>query len=71
MDVYLTTMDGALVANLGRQIGTARVTRRLPIGQYKLVLDNKFSMVTAKSVTPDVGIEYYKWRLRQELRKNG
>jgi S1-C subfamily serine protease len=60
VNVYLTMITDAPVTSYGRVIGEGRISQHVAPGQYKLVFDNRFSMMTAKSVTPDLGVESYK-----------
>ena len=55
--VSLTDTNDMPVTNFGRMIGTGRISQHLPPGQYKLMFDNRFSLVTPKIVTPNVVLE--------------
>lgn len=60
LNVMLTDINGTAIRNFGRQIGEGRINEHLPRGQYRLSFDNGFSIFSAKSVIPDLGVEFYK-----------
>jgi S1-C subfamily serine protease len=58
--VSLNSVNGERLASFGRMTSEGRISQHLSPGQYRLVFDNSFSLITAKSVTPDLALEYYK-----------
>jgi hypothetical protein len=58
--VTLLSANGAYVSNLGRVSGSGEVHQHLTGGRYVLAFDNGFSLLAAKSVTPDIKLVYYR-----------
>jgi hypothetical protein len=56
--VSLTDANNVPVINFGRMFGRGEISQRLPQGQYRLVFNNGFSLLTPKSVTPDLALEF-------------
>jgi hypothetical protein len=51
---------GTLIANSGRVSGTGQFRQRLAMGQYSIIFDNRFSVFSSKSVSPDLKLVYYR-----------
>ena len=58
--VMLVGSGGVMILNSGRVSGTGQIKRRLPRGSYAIIFDNRFSNFTAKSVSPDLKLSYYR-----------
>jgi hypothetical protein len=58
--VALIGPNNTVIVNSGRVTGSGQFRLRLPRGRYALLFDNRFSTFTAKSVTPDLTVTYYK-----------
>jgi hypothetical protein len=58
--VTLLSANGGVVSNLGRVSGQGEVHQHLMAGRYLLAFDNGFSLLAAKSVTPDIKLVYYR-----------
>jgi hypothetical protein len=56
--VSLTDVNNFPVFNYGRMFGQGQISQKLRQGQYRLVFDNGFSLVTPKSVTPNLALEF-------------
>ena len=58
--VVLLGPNNAVIVNSGRVTRNGEFRLRLPRGRYTLLFDNRFSNFSAKSVTPDLTVTYYK-----------
>jgi hypothetical protein len=58
--VMLLGTNNAVIVNSGRVTRSGEFRLRLPRGRYTLLFDNRFSNFSAKSVTPDLTVTYYK-----------
>jgi S1-C subfamily serine protease len=58
--VMLVGPGGTLIANSGRVSGTGQFRQRLAMGQYSIIFDNRFSVFSSKSVSPDLKLVYYR-----------
>lgn len=58
--VMLVGAGGVMVLNSGRVSGAGQIKRRLPRGSYAILFDNRFSNFSAKSVSPDLKLSYYR-----------
>ena len=58
--VMLAGAGGVMVLNSGRVSGAGQIKRRLPRGSYAILFDNRFSNFSAKSVSPDLKLSYYR-----------
>lgn len=57
--VALTGQTGVIV-NSGRVAEYGQFKQRLPRGKYAIVFDNRFSTFSAKSISPDLKLTYYR-----------
>ena len=48
------------IVNSGRVSGFGQFSQRLPMGQYTIIFDNRFSAFSSKSVSPDLKLVYYR-----------
>lgn len=48
------------IVNSGRVSGFGQFSQRLPMGQYMVVFDNRFSILSSKSISPNLKLVYYK-----------
>jgi S1-C subfamily serine protease len=58
--VALVGTGGAVIMNSGRVSGSGQIKQRLPMGQYAVVFDNRFSTFSSKSVSADLKLVSYK-----------
>jgi hypothetical protein len=58
--VALVGQGGSVTLNSGRVAGFGQVKQRLPRGNYAILFDNRFSIFSAKSVSADLKVTYYK-----------
>jgi hypothetical protein len=58
--VMLVGAGGVMILNSGRVSGAGQIKRRLPKGSYAIIFDNRFSNFSAKSVSPDLKLSYYR-----------
>ena len=58
--VMLVGAGGVTLLNSGRVSGTGQIKRQLPRGSYAILFDNRFSNLSAKSVSPDLKLSYYR-----------
>ena len=58
--VMLIGLGGAVIVNSGRVSRSGQFRQRLPRGQYAVIFDNRFSTFSAKSVSPDLKLVYYR-----------
>jgi hypothetical protein len=58
--VMLVGAGGVMILNSGRVSGAGQINRRLPRGSYAIIFDNRFSNFSAKSVSPDLKLTYYR-----------
>ncbi len=58
--VMLVGAGGVMILNSGRVSGAGQIKRRLPRGSYAILFDNRFSNFSAKSVSPDLKLSYYR-----------
>jgi hypothetical protein len=60
VSVRLVGAGGVMILNSGRVSGSGQIQRRLPKGSYAIIFDNGFSNFSAKSVSPDLKLSYYR-----------
>jgi len=60
VSVRLVGAGGLMILNSGRVSGSGQIQRRLPRGSYAIIFDNGFSNFSAKSVSPDLKLSYYR-----------
>ena len=60
VQVALVGLGGSVIVNSGRVSGFGQLKQRLPLGQYAIIFDNRFSLFSAKSVSPDLKLLYYR-----------
>jgi hypothetical protein len=60
VSVRLVGAGGVMILNSGRVSGFGQIQRQLPKGSYAIIFDNGFSNFTAKSVSPDLKLSYYR-----------
>ena len=58
--VALVGTGEAVIMNSGRVSGSGQIKQRLPMGQYAVVFDNRFSTFSSKSVSADLKLVSYK-----------
>jgi hypothetical protein len=58
--VALLGPGNVVLVNSGRVSGYGQFSQRLPMGQYVIVFDNRFSTFSGKSVSPDLKLTYYR-----------
>jgi hypothetical protein len=58
--VALVGPGGTVIVNSGRVTGFGQFKQRLARGSYAILFDNRFSTFSAKSVSPDLKLTYYK-----------
>jgi hypothetical protein len=58
--VALVGQGGSVIVNSGRVAGMGQIKQRLPRGNYAILFDNRFSTFSAKSVSADLKLTYYK-----------
>jgi hypothetical protein len=58
--VMLVGAGGGMILNSGRVSGAGQIKQRLPRGSYSILFDNRFSNFSAKSVSPDLKLSYYR-----------
>jgi hypothetical protein len=58
--VALIGPNNVPIVNSGRVTRSGEFHLRLPRGRYTLLFDNRFSNFSAKSVTPDLTLTFYK-----------
>ena len=57
--VALVGTGGAVILNSGRVSGSGQIKQRLPMGQYAIMFDNRFSTFSSKSVSADLKLVSY------------
>jgi hypothetical protein len=60
IEVAVTTSDNRPVFNGGRVSGFGQLRLRLPKGSYFLIFNNAFSTFSAKSVSPDLKLSFFR-----------
>jgi Trypsin-like peptidase domain len=58
--VILVAAPGTLLVNSGRVASMGQFNRKLPRGNYAIVFDNRFSLLTPKSVSADLKLVYFR-----------
>jgi S1-C subfamily serine protease len=58
--VMLVGAGGVMILNSGRVSASGQINRRLPRGSYAIIFDNRFSNFSAKSVSPELKLSYYR-----------
>jgi S1-C subfamily serine protease len=58
--VMLVGPGGTVIVNSGRVSRSGQFSQRLPRGQYAIVFDNRSSLFSSKSVSPDLKLVYYR-----------
>jgi len=58
--VWLVGPNNNLIVNSGRVSGFGQFRQKLSPGRYTIVFDNRFSMFSAKSISPDLKLTYYR-----------
>jgi S1-C subfamily serine protease len=58
--VWIVGPNNNVVVNSGRVSGYGQVKQKLAPGQYSIVFDNRFSMMSGKSISPDLRLVYYR-----------
>jgi S1-C subfamily serine protease len=58
--IALVGTGGAVIMNSGRVSGSGQIKQRLPMGQYAVVFDNRFSTFSSKSVSADLKLVSYR-----------
>jgi hypothetical protein len=58
--VMVVGAGGVMILNSGRVSGSGQIKTRLQRGSYSIIFDNRFSNFSAKSVSPDLKMSYYR-----------